>query len=127
MKTFVITYPNGYIELNVNNYFVKATLPNIKKMFKFARLYCTEKYKAELIRELQNSKKYWNEVHHKVNIGNTFWINSKIKSREQEENCISPITRELAPNTEKQRRDLQAKLDRIIEILKAEKWGVTAL
>ena len=110
------------MEVNVNNYFAKATLPNIKKMFKFARLYCTEKYKAELIRELQNSKKYWNAVHHKVNIGNTFWINSKIKSREQEENYISPITQKLAPNTEKQRRNLQAKLDRIIEILNAEKW-----
>lgn len=112
MKTFVITYPNGFIELNINNYFVKAILPSIKKMFKFARLYCNEKHKSELIQALKESKRYWDKISRKVH----------------RLSCVNnQVTYEFAPRTEKQRCDLQAKLNRVIEILKAEKWGEVAL
>ena len=112
MKTFVITYPNGYIELNVNNYFVKATLPSIKKMFKFARLHCNEKQRSELLQALKKSKKYWDEISRKIY--RLSYVNNQ-------------VPHELAPRTEKQRCDLQAKLNRVIEILNAEKWEEVAL
>ena len=112
MKTFVITYPNGSIELNVNNYFVKATLPSIKKMFKFARLHCNENQRSELLQALKRSKKYWDETSRKIYSLN--YTNNR-------------IIHMLSPRTEKQRCDLQAKLNRVIEILNAEKWEEVAL
>lgn len=123
MKIFAIAYPKGSIELNVNNYFVKASLPNIKKLFKIAKLYSKETCRAELLSELQKSKKYWNDVYHKANRGHIFWVDGATAPNLKEEDRLSPVILELAPRTEKQRRDLQAKLDRVIEILNAEKWG----
>lgn len=118
MKTFVITYLNGSITLNVNNYFAKATLPNIKKMFQFARLHCNAECKSELLNDLHNAKKFWETAYNKLRRA-TFFCNVPPENRVY----FSPRTRELAPRTEKQFHDLQAKLDRVIEILKAENWG----
>lgn len=123
MKNFLILYPRGYIELNINNYFVKASLPSIKKMFKLARLHSKEKYRAALLHELRKSKKYWDEMYHKANRGHIFWVDGAIGANLKDEDRLSPRIIELAPRTEKQWRNLQAKLDRVIEILNAEKWG----
>ena len=92
-------------------------------MFKLARLHSKEKYRAELLRELHKSKKYWNDVYYKANRGHIFWVNGATAPNLKEEDYLSPVILELAPRIEKQRRDLQAKLDRVIEILNAEKWG----
>ena len=107
MDTFSINYGSGHIDVNVNNYFVKADLTSIKKFFKLARDFCTNTQKNELTDAISKSKAYWEQRYEKRN-----------------ENCgvESVVANLLTPSTPLQMTKLRAKLDRVIEILKAENW-----
>ncbi len=105
MKNFKIEYGNGFISVDVHNYFAKADLPSIKKLFKIAKNFCTETQKSELIQALRTSKEYWAK-----------------KSNRYSYPHHKSLLDDLTPTTEKQLAKLHAKIDRIIEILQTENW-----
>ena len=107
MNTFSIDYGSGHIAVNVNNYFVKADLTSIKKFFKLARDFCTNKQKNELADAISKSKTYWEQRYEK---------------RNKNYGVESEVVRLLTPSTPLQMTKLKAKLDRVIEILALENW-----
>ena len=120
MNTFTVEYGNGFIELNVQNYFVKAGLPDIKKIFKFAKSHCNDDDRLNLIANLKQAKKFWQDEYRATKKGQrtvgVFWLNSDKPPNQ------SPVTKELLPHTDKQLSALQTKLNKVIEILQTEKW-----
>ena len=105
MEIFTIKHENGYVQVNIKNYFIKAGLPSIKTLFKLARVHCTEKQKAELLSELVNVKAYWKKMYQ----------NGKNR-------YSYSMADMLTASTEKQSFKQQDKLDRIMEILETETW-----
>ena len=104
MDIFSINYGSGHIDVNVSNYFVKADLTSIKKLFKLARDFCTDKQKNELISAIKDSKNYWQKMFDNRAYGG------------------SSVATMLTPSTPLQMTKLKAKLDRVIEILALENW-----
>ena len=109
---FKVTYPSGSITINPFMYFVKAGLPNIKKFFKLCSEYCTEEDRNQLIAEFPNIKDFWE---------------SKDPISLRNKRSFDRLTRrstmiKLTPNTEKQKQDLLAKLDKVFGYLQADKW-----
>lgn len=49
MKTFKISYPTGYIQLNIGQFFGTANKKRIEKVLRLARVNCTEHQRLELI------------------------------------------------------------------------------
>lgn len=103
--TFTITYSTGRIEVIVENYFVKASIPNIRNLFKVAREYSSEKDRKILLGNLVSAKAYWKE-----------WFEKYSTSR------LSSSFREWYPFTKVQLRDLLNRLDKVIVLLKREHW-----
>ena len=63
---YKIVYPNGYIHINVANYFAKARLTDINKLIKLARSNGTDVQRNDLINKLVDAKQYWANNHTKT-------------------------------------------------------------
>lgn len=101
MGLFRIKLPRGFIDVNVNNYFAKAQIPDIKKLFKTAQKYCNDEQRLELIHQLEESRNHWAN-----------WKDHRVYQPH-------PWT----PRTEYQHSHLQDKLYKIITMLKSSQWG----
>ena len=95
---YKIVYPNGYIHINVANYFAKARLSDIHKLIKLAKTYGTDTQRNNLINNLVDAKQYWENNHTK-----TFF--------------------KWSPRTHNQMKNIQARIQRFIDMLNADYWG----
>lgn len=104
---FKVQYPNGYLTVDVNNFFAKSDISNIKKLFKLAKQHCGESDHVNLLENLKKSKEYWNNLQENY---------SRLNLWE---------TREWYPSTKSQLAKLSTKLDNVISYLKKECWNET--
>lgn len=105
-NTFTVAWNKGKITVNVNTYFAKADLSDIKKMLKIAQEHCTSEQRKQLIDDLNTAKKYWFTGFEQHLSRHTMSVIGKLR-----------------PNTEKQLKTLLNKLDKVLALLKDSKWS----
>ena len=108
MEQFVVKWSTGRISVNINNYFAKANISDIKKFFKICEQHSTEEDRKNLIDDLEKSKIYWAE-----RFDNSY------------RGALSPTLLNVIPRTVKQLENLLKKLDKAVEYLYISHWGVT--
>ena len=108
----------GYINVVVATYFVKASLPNIKKLFALAKQFSDEQHRLDLIDELQLAKTFWADYYKKRN---NSYLQFICLSKSLPTSLHSPADK-VIPNTEIQYNKLQTKLDKVIALLQNDCW-----
>lgn len=56
-KTFRIDYPNGYLEVNIGEFFGSGTQKQFNKWLALARKHCSDEQKEELISGMEHERK----------------------------------------------------------------------
>lgn len=54
-KTFEVRYPTGQMTINVGTFFSTANKPQIAKLLRLAKRYCTEEQRKKLIRNYREN------------------------------------------------------------------------
>ena len=107
MDVFTVKWDTGFINININNYFAKAGISDIKKLFKLCCQHSTEDERKHLIADIESSKHYWTEKFNEDKRGKTYGV-----------------TATLTPRTPKQLETLMDKLDKVLECLNEHRWGI---
>lgn len=105
-KLFKVNWSKGNITVKVNTYFAKAPLPDIKRMFKFAKEHCTSEQREQLINDLQTAKTFWQVL---------YIQSSRYSKNFNPYSCDSYAP--AIPHTSTQHEKLQSKLSKVIAIL----------
>lgn len=114
--TFRIEWDTGYIEVRVDDFFIEASVPRIKKLCKLARQYSSQKDCDLLLLALIQADRDRKELldalgelaYKKSELANSFFH----KSFEPEKGWA-----------EKRLTSERARLAQAINLLKAERWG----
>lgn len=61
-KTFEVRYPTGQMTINVGTFFSTANKPQIAKLLRLAKRYCTEEQRKKLIEYLRFERNYRENV-----------------------------------------------------------------
>lgn len=61
-KRFRVSYPTGFIEINVAEFFSSAPQKKVTKLLRLARKYCTEEQRKELLCDIVEEAKYHSDI-----------------------------------------------------------------
>ena len=112
---FRVEWDTGYINTLVGSFFVEANVPQIKKLFKLAREHCAEAQRAELMEALARADKERADLLDAL--GELAYKKSTLAKQFYKLQCMPE-----QGWAEKRAKKERERLQRVIDLLKAERW-----